>query len=222
MASLLGQILPAALVGALALLPITIVITLLMSKGGLAKALGFGVGLVGVFAIIGVIALTTASTNAGASDKGSAVTGTIVAVLGAVLLVVAIKQLVNAPDPDAAPPKFMTQLDHMSAGGAAVLGVVSGLINIKQLGIYVACISQILAANISTAQGWVALLVLLVVIQIGVIGSILVYVLARDWATRVLQALSGWLSTNNRVISIVLGLVVGVWFLIKGITQITA
>src|SRR5207247_1525694 len=156
----------------------------------------------GAFAIIGVVALASASTNAGASDKGSAVTGTIVAVLGAVLLVVAIKQLVNAPDPDAAPPRFMTRLDSMSAGGATVLGVVIGLINIKQLGIYVACISQILAANISTAQGRVALGVLLVVIQFGVIGPILVYVLARDWATRVLQALRGWLIHNNRVISI--------------------
>ena len=104
MAGPFGQILPGALVGALAVLAITIVITLLMSKGGLGKALGFGVSLVSVVAVIGVIALATASTNAGSSDKGSAVTGTIVAVLGAVLLVVAIKQLVNAPDPDAAPP----------------------------------------------------------------------------------------------------------------------
>jgi hypothetical protein len=74
MANLLGQMLPAALVGALAVLPITIVITLLMSKGGLGKALGFGVGLVGVFTVIGVITLATASTNAGSSDTGSAVT----------------------------------------------------------------------------------------------------------------------------------------------------
>jgi hypothetical protein len=145
MGALLGQMLPAALVGALAVAPITIVITLLMSKGGLGKALGFGVGLVAVFAVVGVIALTTAGTNAGSSDTGSAVTGTIIAVLGGVLLVV---------------------------------------------------------------------------IQIGVIGSILVYVLARDWATRVLQACRSWLIKNNRVISIVLGLVIGVWFIIKGVTQI--
>jgi cytochrome c biogenesis protein CcdA len=220
MANLLGQMLPAALVGALAVLPITIVITLLMSKGGLGKALGFGVGLVGVFTVIGVITLATASTNAGSSDTGSAVTGTIVAVLGGVLLVVAIKQLVDAPDPDAPPPKLMTRLDSMSAVGAAVLGIVIGLTNIKQLGIYAALISQIVAADISTAQGWVALIVLLVVLQIGVIGPILVYILARDWATRALRACHGWLIKNNRTISIVLSLVVGVWFIIKGITQI--
>jgi hypothetical protein len=221
MGNLLAQILPAALVGALALVPITIVITLLMSKGGLGKALGFGVALTGVFAVIGVIALATASTNAGSSDTGSAVTGTIVAVLGGLLLVVAIKQLVDAPDPDAPPPKFLTKLDSMSAVGATVLGLVIGLTNIKQLGIYAASISQIVAADISTAQGWVALIVLLVVIQIGVIGPILVYVLARDWATSALQTCRGWLVTHNRVISIVLGLVVGAWFIVKGVTQIT-
>ena len=173
-----------------------------------------------MFAVVGVIALTTAGTNAGSSDTGSAVPGTIIAVLGGVLLVVAIKHLVNAPDPDAPPPKFTTKLDTMSPVGAAGLGVILGLINFKQLGIYVACISQILAADISTAQAWVALIVLLVVIQIGVIGSILVSVLARDWATRVLQACRSWLIKNNRVISIVLGLVIGVWYIIKGVTQI--
>lgn len=46
----------------------------------------------------------------------------------------------------------MTKLDSVSAVGATVLGVVMGLINTKQLGIYVACISQIVEANISTAQ----------------------------------------------------------------------
>jgi ribosomal protein L18E len=46
----------------------------------------------------------------------------------------------------------------MSAAGAAVLGIVIGLTNIKQLGIYAASISQIVAADISTAEGWVTTL----------------------------------------------------------------
>lgn len=220
MGSLLGQLIPTAIVGALAPVPIIVVITLLMSKGGLAKAVGFGAALVGVFAIIGAVTLATARVNAGSTTKGSAVTGTIIAVLGVVFLVMALKQIVDTPDPDAPPPKFMTKLDSMSVAGATVFGLVLALINLKQLGIYVAGVSLIVQADISTGQGWLALVILLVLIQLGVIAPIAGYLLARDRATRMLEGFRVWLVGHNRVISTVLGLVVGVWFLIKGVVQI--
>jgi hypothetical protein len=218
---LLSQLIPTAIVGAIAPLPVVIVITLLMSNGGLPKAIGFASALVVVFAIFGVVTLATANVNAGASEKGSAITGTIIATLGVVLLITAFKQIVNAPDPDGAPPKMMAKLDTMSVGGAIGLGLVLALINFKQLGIYAAGVSQIVNANVSTTQGWIALVILIVVIQIGVIGAIAAYVFARDWATRVLGGFRGWLVAHNRIIGIVLGLVVGVWFVVKGVAQIT-
>jgi cytochrome c biogenesis protein CcdA len=220
MSGLLLQLIPTALVGAIALVPITVAITLLTSTRGLAKALSFAVALTGVFAAIGAITLSTASTDAGSSEKGSAITGTILAVLGALLIVLAIKQLLHAPDPDAPPPKLMTQLDTMSVGGAGMLGVALGLVNVKQLGIYVAGVSQIINADVSIGQGWMALVVLLAVLQLGVIVPILIYALARERATRVLGSFRDWLARHTRVISIVLGLGVGTAFLIKGITQI--
>jgi hypothetical protein len=217
---LLPQLVLTAIVGAVAPLPILIVISLLMSKGGLAKAIGFGAAIVVVFAVIGVISLATAGVNAGASEKGSAVTGTIIATLGVVLLITAVKQIVEARDPDAAPPKFMAKLDTMSVAAATGFGAIIALINFKQLGIYVAGVSQIVNANVSTAQGWIALAILLVIIQIGVIAPICVYVFARGWATRVLGGFRNWLVAHNRVLGIVLGLVVGVWFVVKGVAQI--
>jgi hypothetical protein len=218
---LLIQLIPTAIVGALAPLPVIIVISLLISERGLAKAVSFGVAITGVYAIIGAIVLSTASTDAKSTEGGSAVTGTIVAVLGGVLVIMAVKQLLGAPDPDAGPPKLMTKLDSMSPAGAGVLGTVIALINIKQLGIYVAGISQIVAADISTTDAWMSLIILLVAIQFGVIGPIVIYAFARDWATRVLQSFRTWLFTHNRVISIVLGFGIGIAFLVKGIAQIT-
>jgi Sap, sulfolipid-1-addressing protein len=167
MGSLLGPLIPAALVAALAPLPITIVVTSLVSKGGVAKALGFAGALVAVFAVIGVITLTTSSAAGSTSSKGSAVTGTILAVLGVLFLLIAVKQLLNAPDPDAAPPKFMTALDTMSVARATVFGAILALINVKQLGIYVGGLAQIVHADVSSAARWVAFVILLVVVQIG-------------------------------------------------------
>src|SRR4051794_9948548 len=112
MADLLAQLIPTAIVGAINLAPITVVATLLMARGGLAKAIAFGIGQIGAFAVIGVIVHATASTNAGASESGAAITGTIVAAVGAVLLVLAVKQLLGAPDPDAPPPAYMARLER--------------------------------------------------------------------------------------------------------------
>jgi len=217
---LLSQLIPTAIVGAIAPLPILIVITLLMSRGGLAKAIGFGAALLVVFAVIGAISLATAGVNAGSNDKGSAITGTIIATLGVVLLITAVKQIVDAPDPDAGPPKFMAKLDTMSVAAATGFGALVALINFKQLGIYVAGVSQIVKADVSKAQGWVALATLLVIMQIGVIGPIVAYLVARERATRVLGGFRSWLVAHNRVLGTVLGLVVGVWFVVKGVAQI--
>ena len=220
MGSLLAQLIPPAIVGALAPLPIIIVVTLLMAKGGLGKAVGFGGALIAVFAVIGIIALATSSGGSGSGSKSSAITGTILAVLGVLFVLMAVKLLVQAPDPDAPPPKFMTALDSMSVGRAAVLGVILAVINFKELGIYVGGIAKIVHAEVSTAERWVALVVLLVVLQIGVIGAIVGYAAAPDWASRELQRFRGWLVKHNRVIGIVLGLVIGAWFIIWGVTQI--
>ena len=220
MADLLTRLIPTAIVGAINVVPITVVVTLLMARGGLARAIAFGIGQIGTFAVIGVIALATASTDAGSSDTGSAVTGTIIAVLGALFLLLAVKQLLGAPDPDAPPPAYMARLESMSVSGALVTGLVLALINVKQLGIMAAGVAEIVEADVTAAQGWVALVILLVLIQAGVIVPILAYVLAREWATKTLVALRAWLIAHNRVISIVVGLVVGVVFVIAGVVQI--
>ena len=220
MGSLLWQLIPVALFGAIAPLPITVAVTLLISKGGVAKATGFAAGLVGVLAVIGVVALITSGDSGGSSSTGSAVTGTIIAVLGVLFVLMAVKLLLNAPDPDAPPPKFMTALDTMSVGRATLFGAILALINFKQLGIYIGGVAQIVDADISSTQQWVALVVLIVVLQIGIIAPIVVYLVAREWASRQLLKFQGWLARHSRVIGIVLGLVIGIWFIVKGVTQI--
>ena len=94
------------------------------------------------------------------------------------------------------------------------------VINVKQLAIYLAGVSLIVNADVSQAQRWIALVLLLVVIQLGVLAAVAADVFAPDWASRVLGALHGWLVRNNRVIGISIGVVIGGWFTIKGITQI--
>lgn len=222
MTGLLSRLIPTAIVGALAPVPIIIIISLLISKRGMAKAVGFGLAMTGTLAVVGAIVLATASSNAGSTGHGSAVTGTILAAASIVFLLIAIKQLLTTPDPDAPLPKFMSRLDDMSPAAAAVFGVIIEVINLKQIGIYLGGVKLIVNAHVTPAEGWVALAILLVVIQLGVIVPLAGYSLAGNRATYVLQRLRGWLVTNNRAMSIVLGLVIGAAFLVVGVTEITA
>lgn len=222
MTGLLSRLIPTAIVGALAPVPIIILISLLISKRGMAKAVGFGLAMTGTLAVVGAIVLANASANAGSTGHGSAVTGTILAAAGIVFLIIAIKQLLKAPDPDAPLPKFMSRLDDMSPVAAAVFGVIIEAINLKQIGIFLGGVKLIVNAHVTPAEEWVALAILLVVIQLGVIVPLVGYSLAGNRATYVLQRFRGWLVTNNRAISIVLGLVIGAAFLVVGVTEITA
>jgi cytochrome c biogenesis protein CcdA len=220
MDGLLAQLIPVAVAGALTPLPFMVVVTLLMSKRGLAKAACFAAAMLTVFTVIGVITLTTSGTQDGSGRTGSAVTGTIIAVLGVLFVLFAVKQWLNAPDPDAPPPKFMTALETMTVGRATVFGAILALINIKQLGIFVGGVAQIVHADVSATHGLVALAVFLFLLQIGVIAPLVAFVAARDWAMRNFHRVLGWLVSHNRVIAIVLGLVVGAAFTVRGITQI--
>jgi hypothetical protein len=78
------------------------------------------------------------------------VTGTTIAALGVLFVLMAVKLILDAPDPDASPPKFMTALDTMAAGRAARFGAIHALINFKQLGIYVGGIAQIVESDVSS------------------------------------------------------------------------
>jgi hypothetical protein len=75
---------------------------------------------------------------------------------------------------------------------------------------------MIVHADVSAAARWVALVILLVVVQIGAMGAIAAYAGDRDWTSRKLQRFRGWMVAHNRVISILLGLVIGVLFIVKG------
>ncbi len=217
---LLWQLIPIALFGAASPLPITVVVTLLMSERGVAKAIAFGGGLIGVLAVIGVFTLSRSSDSDASSSTQSTVVGTIIAALGVLLVLMAVKLIVNAPDPDAPPPKFMTSLTTISAGRAAGFGAILALINFKQLGIFIGGVAEIVEAEVSGTQQWIALIVLLVVLQLGVIAPIVVYVVARDWATRQLVRFQEWLARHNRAIGIVLGLVIGILFIVEGVSII--
>jgi len=107
MSYLLPQLIVLALWGAIA--PPLLLLTLLFlgSRRPLANATALGLGYFAVCAAMGIAGLTLFAGVAGVGDAASTVDRIISATVGALLIVLGLRSLFNAPDPDAQPPRWM-------------------------------------------------------------------------------------------------------------------
>jgi hypothetical protein len=222
MTVVLASLAPIAIAGALAPLPIALVITLLMSQRGLPKASAFVVAETLVYAGICVLAFSTSNLTVGSAGQRSAVIGTLFAVFGMALWWMALSQYVEGRRPERGGRGYFDKLDHMSAGSAALLGGIVTLLNVKQMGIYLVGVSTIVGAGASPTDTWTVSLLFLAVFQIGQIVAIAGYAGSRRRASGLLEGFRGWLLPRLRGMSVLLGSAVGAWFLVLAVEQLWA
>ena len=91
------------------------------------------------------------------------------------LIVLGLRSLLNAPDPDAQPPRWIELIHSMSPARAFGFGTVLFPIQINNLAIFVACVNLIAAASLSPPGSDVALGLVLVVFAIPVLVFIGLY-----------------------------------------------
>jgi threonine/homoserine/homoserine lactone efflux protein len=216
--------LPSAVGVAISPLPIVAVVLMLVTErarvNGPAFVLGWWLGI----AIVGGIVLA-ASSGAEASDEGGPATWVSILdlVLGAGLLLMAVKQWKSRPAEGVEPatPKWMNALDSFTpvkAGGAGAL--FSGL-NPKNLLLVVAGASAIARAGISTGEEVIALLVFILIASLGVLTPVVIYFLLGEKSRDILDGLKNWMQRNNAVIMGVLLLILGVKLLGDAISGLT-
>jgi hypothetical protein len=222
MTVVLASLAPIAIAGALAPLPIALVISLLMSERGLPKATAFVVAETLVYAGICVLAFSTSNLTLGSAGLRSAAVGSLFALCGMALWWMALSQYVVGRRPERGGGGYFDKLDHMSAGSAALLGGVVTLLNVKQLGIYLVGVSKIVGAGVSPIHAWTVSLVFVAVFQIGQIVAIAAYAGSRRRASGLLEGVRGWLLPRLRGMSVLLGSAVGAWFLVLAAEQFRA
>ena len=137
--------------------------------------------------------------------------------VGALLIVLGLRSLLNAPDPDAQPPGWIDSVNSMSPPRAFGFGVALFPIQIKNLAIFVACLELISTANLDALGSAVALVLVLLVFAIPVLVLIGLYSSAPQHASDVLGSLRMWMERNNRVVTIVLCFLFGAFFLLRGL-----
>ena len=189
-------------------------ILFLGSQRPLANAGALALGYFTTCAVIGIAGLTLF----GGAESAVSTVGRVVSIsVGALLLVLGIRNLLNAPDPDAQAPGWMESVKSMSPARAFWFGMALFALQVKNLAIFVACLNLIIVSNLGFGGSIVGLGLVLVVFVIPVLALIGLYVAAPQRASSVLRSLQAWMGRNSRTITVVLCLAFGAFFLRRGI-----
>lgn len=140
-------------------------------------------------------------------------------ILGVLLLVLAGRSLVGEDDPDAPPPKWMAITEKPSVGALFGIGVLLSVVQIRFLLLMIAGVTMMMAAELSSIQTIVLLLILSLCMVWSLLIPIVIYVLAGERATEVLAAMNQWLTRNQRWINFVV-LLFGVVLLANGLMEL--
>jgi hypothetical protein len=215
MSDLLPGLIVLAIGGSIAPPLLLLTILFLGSRRPLPNATALALGYFTTCAAMGIVGLTLFS---GAESAASTIGRVISAMVGGLLVVLGLRSLLKAPDPDAQPPRWMELISSMSPPRAFGFGMALFPLQIKNLAIFVACINLIAAASLSSRGSIVALGLVLVVLAIPVLVLIVLYAVVPQRASAVLGSLRAWMEKNNRAITVALCFVFGAFFLVRGLS----
>jgi Sap, sulfolipid-1-addressing protein len=202
-----------------------VALILLRGKRGVAKATAFAAGVIAVrtlqFALFGRLFGTIASANG--QDVFDLIPSTLLLVAGLVLVITAVRTWwCKEEDSDAPPPRWMTVLGAMSTPVAFGMAVVLMFVAIKQWVFTLSAIAVIDDAYLSKLETILAYLFFIVMAQLLMLAPIISSAVAPLYSARMREIVLRWLERNSRVITIVVSLAFGAWFLSKGVTGLVA
>ena len=159
------------------------------------------------------------SWAAGVGGVASVIGRGISTTVGGLLIVLGLRSLLVAPDPETQPPRWMESISSILPLRAFGLGVALVPIQIKNLAIFVACLELIAAASLGLGGHAVALGLALLVFAIPVLALIGLYATMPQRASTMLGSLRTWMEKNSRAITLVLCSVFGAFFLMTGLSE---
>jgi threonine/homoserine/homoserine lactone efflux protein len=218
MGEAIGAILGEAIGVAISPVPIIAVILMLFSKSAKANSLSFLVGwLIGLLGAGLIVLALGISSSDGAPSTAS---GVIKILIGAVFILLGIKQWRSRPKPgeQAKTPGWMSAIDDFSTAKAFVAGLVLSAVNPKNLGLTIAAAASIGSAGLSSGEEIVVLVVFVLIASVGVAAPVVMNLILGSKAEHTLNEMKEWLVANNATVMAVLFLVLGAKVLGGGIS----
>ncbi len=210
MGSVIGEILPVAVAGAVSPVPVIAVILMLFTSEARTNSVAFLLGWLLGLTVIGSIVLIAG--DVASDDSGeSTVSGVVKLVFGLLFLVLAVRSWRSRPkageDPEM--PGWMAAIDGFGAvKSAGIAALLSGL-NPKNLALTAAGAATIAAAGLTTGEEIGAFAIFVTIASVTVAAPVLVYLIMGDRVQGGLNSLKDWLVANNNTVMAVLLVVLG-------------
>ncbi|HSK99995.1 MAG TPA: GAP family protein [Rubrobacteraceae bacterium] len=215
MSDFLPQLVVLSLGGSIAPPLLLITILFLGSREPLPNATALALGYFTTCAAMGIVGLTLFE----GAESAAATVGRVLGItVGALLIVLGVRSLLNVPDPDASPSGWIESISFMSPARAFGLGMALFPLQIKNLAIFVACVNLIAAAGLGPRDSAVALGLVLVVFAMPVLVLIGLYAATPQRASKALGYLRVGMEKNSRAITVTLCFAFGAFFLIRGLS----
>ena len=195
---------------AIALMPLTIVVFILIlgAQKGVIKGLAFILGWMAcLVAVIAAVILLTGGEPPRPHTAPSTAALVVKALLGAVLIWVALRQRRHMGRPRKQ-PGWMARLDRLSLWTAAGLGVF-----LQPWSLVAAGAATVVQAKLSTAGDWLALVLFCLLATSTFLAMELYATFAPEAAGARLERVHKWINAHTDQAIVVLSLVVGCWLL---------
>lgn len=206
--------------GLLSVGSITLVILLLISDRGWRNGLGYALGYISAYSLIGITAVIlgyrTAQKNPG--EPGLFLPMLLI-VLGTLLLWLALRNWRKPGSEKKEEPRFFSIVDKITPLKAFGFGALVTVINFKNLALFLTAVSVVILSDLLIAKKiFITLLVVLVFCQ-SVIIPIIIFVSFPKRAKYLLNSIKQFLTRHSRTIGIWAPIVFGMLLMIKGLSE---
>jgi Sap, sulfolipid-1-addressing protein len=205
-----------------AILPAQTIVALRLARASVKAAFAWVAGMTVIRLAQGIVfgvVLAESEANSPA-ESSKPFLGTLLLVLAILLYVKALRKAVDSEDEDAPPPRWLARVGSMSPLTAFAAGAGFMTLSVKFLVFTLAAIAAIAEAHLGTRLSVLMFLLFVALAQIAPFTILALAVSSPERSAAILDEFSAWLRRNNRVISILFGLVFGTWFLLKSLKQL--
>jgi threonine/homoserine/homoserine lactone efflux protein len=225
MGEAIGQLLPFAVGVAVSPTPIVAMVLMLITPKAKVNGFVFLLGWVVGVAAAGTICLLVLGPSS-TDDDGAPSDWTfwLKLVLGALLVLLAVKEWRDRPAPAAevAMPKWMSALDGFTPVKAGGMAVLLSALNPKNLVFIIGGATALAQFDLSAGDEAICWAVFTLIATIGVAAPMVIYLVMGDKAAATLDGLKTWMARNNTAVMAVLLLIIGVKMIGDGISGLTA
>ena len=207
--------------GLLSIGSITLVILLLLSDRGWRNGLGYALGYISAYSVIGIsVVLLGYRAAENSPSEPSLFFPILLLFFGTLLLWLAFRNWRKPASDKQEEPRFFSVVDKITPPKAFGFGAMVSVINFKNLALFLTASSVVVLSDLPITEKITIILLVVLVFCLSVIIPITIYLIFPKRAKELLDGIKEFLNRHSRPIGIYAPLLFGLIFLLKGISDL--